>query len=1649
MVHKTRTKALSWLLTLALILGLLPGLSIPARAGSPYTGAAAIQYSVSSYFSNNGSTATREYTLEATQLPCTYSITALDTGFNWSNFNITSVQVTEGTNITIDSSNKTVTINDIGESKIQIVADFKNGYGRFTFNNIFTVSKVHTHNIGEGESARTVTFAAWTNTESLPDTAGSYYLTSDVVLSNTWTVPTGEVNLCLNGCGVTYKGSGGSVIQIPENATLNLFDCGETTHSYTITDGLAKLSEASNTVFNGGYITGGSGNHGGVNNLGTFNMTGGNIIGNKAQYSGGGVYSYYNAAFTMTGGTIIGNSASSGGGVYSYGGAFTMSGGAVIGNNASNGGGVYNVDGTFTMSDGTVADNTATESGGGMYNTNDYYTGTITISGGTITDNTATDSGGGVYNSGTFNVSDAPTITNNKSGTSTALKDDNLYVTKDKTISITGALANTTPIGITMQSENGGVFTNSTVDGALIASGYRARFIGDSGYVIAADGNELKLVAHTHNLTYSAVGNIITATCTGEDCPLEVVAGTPTATLSLDAPAEGGDYDAVLIVSDAGIFPSNLTIQYLDDGGTDWTTTAPNKQGFHRAKTEWSPAGEKLTAQMTYGIACLTYAESLTNGSISGPANAVVGATITPTITPDEGYELDTLTVKKGDEAVAVTDNKSFVMPEANVTVSATFKLKPFAINSGLEAGATMTAKVEEEAVTTAKMGDSVTLTITPDAGYTVNTVSVKNSAGGDVDVTSGSDGYSFTMPASDVTVTATYNAIDYSVTVSAAEHGSVSAKIGENDASTANVGNTVTLTTVPDAGYESASVSVKDSNDNDVTVSGTGNTRTFTMPASAVTVTATFTPIDYAVTVGTVTGGAVSANTATAHIGDEITLTPTPGSGYQAPVTYTVKYTGEETAVTVTDNMFTMPAHAVTVTAAFTPTDYTVTVTQPEVGGTIGADKTTANIDDEITLTVTPSTGYQLDALTVKDANDQNVTVTDNKFTMPASAVTVTATFTAIDYTVSIAETTNGTVTADKTSGVHYGDEITLNATADSGYALASLTVKDASNQDVAVTDGKFTMPASDVTVTATFDELATYTIFYRASGTPGSVKFRTTGSGDGNNMTNSAKLGNIDCWAVQISAVKDKTAIPVAFSTDGGSTWGDLNNRDVVSDIPSDLAEDSAVIVKGEAEAFIVSFLWGDITEDGETGSYQAVTGGSKNFLVTNNTTSVSVPDPAKTGYTFLGWDDGKSSSFKQSSNGTVNISGISENTIFSARWRINTSTVTYNLNGGSGSAPNATVNYGDKITAPANPTRDGYAFVRWVVANPTTQQIGGQARRLSAGTAFDFNDTQIINNLTLKAEWKHVHSYVCLPLDHAAFGGAFADFYGYKGQLHIKVCTSMDAYSVEAHSFVNGKCVCGASIFDNKVSLTKIIDADSSTMQAIKNSVVSISAPSNKNSKQFTKWQYSTDGSNWSDLTASPYVAFAIPSNLQVKAVYEGPSVKQTITSFLYNGNLAFQFNYSVPEGMTVVDAGLLTGNNSHIKYMAAKQLTGASGLADIMFPYIPTTEMPIHYDPANDDAVAKFGAQKVAQKMFREEAINVSGNSNPIFKRCAVLGRTGTAALAINTSGNNIYYYGMGYVICKNSSGNLVVFMTNAISATKGNPNHTASSTNPVQ
>ena len=75
--------------------------------------------------------------------------------------------------------------------------------------------------------------------------------------------------------------------------------------------------------------------------------------------------------------------------------------------------------------------------------------------------------------------------------------------------------------------------------------------------------------------------------------------------------------------------------------------------------------------------------------------------------------------------------------------------------------------------------------------------------------------------------------------------------------------------------------------------------------------------------------------------------------------------------------------------------TAYTITLTQPSNWWTISSDNVTAKEWAEITLTATPTSNYNFTSWTVKDADDNNITVTDNSFVMPAKNVTVTATFT------------------------------------------------------------------------------------------------------------------------------------------------------------------------------------------------------------------------------------------------------------------------------------------------------------------------------------------------------------------------------------------------------------------------------------------------------------------------------------------------------------------------------------------------------------------------------------------------------------------------------------------------------------------------------
>lgn len=150
------------------------------------------------------------------------------------------------------------------------------------------------------------------------------------------------------------------------------------------------------------------------------------------------------------------------------------------------------------------------------------------------------------------------------------------------------------------------------------------------------------------------------------------------------------------------------------------------------------------------------------------------------------------------------------------------------------------------------------------------------------------------------------------------------------------------------------------------------------------------------------------------------------------------------------------------TVTINTTSSAFKITL-GTSAGGTLAANKTTAAPGTTIKLTPTPNTGYELTGYTTSPT----VTITNNKFTMPSSNITVTAIFAKKSYTVSKAVSPSGagTVTLGRSTAT-MGQSVTVSQTPNDGYYFDKWTT----SPTVTISSDAFSMPASNVTVTANY---------------------------------------------------------------------------------------------------------------------------------------------------------------------------------------------------------------------------------------------------------------------------------------------------------------------------------------------------------------------------------------------------------------------------------------------------------------------------------------------------------------------------------------------------------------------------------------------------
>ncbi len=287
---------------------------------------------------------------------------------------------------------------------------------------------------------------------------------------------------------------------------------------------------------------------------------------------------------------------------------------------------------------------------------------------------------------------------------------------------------------------------------------------------------------------------------------------------------------------------------------------------------------------------------------------------------------------------------------------------------------------------------------------------------------------------------------------------------------------------------------------------SGQTDVQLYSIPAAAVAT--------YDVTPELNPNGTITATpNADVEEGTTVTLTATPNDGYEFEEnSWVVKRVDNNEEVTVTNNQFIMPASNVSVAATFLeeevstdcdwdklewigdgsqeqsygsqfkvcvgdPAPNVVNIQTPGFATESGIYMTFAAEPSSISLSQgqysVQGAGvvFHISAFTAKETE---VTVVANNITYVFTVYNVNGTESSVTtYAINVNSVLNGTISADVTEAAE-GATVTLTATPDDGYEFGSWTVQTIGGDDITVTDNQFTMPASEVNVSATFLEVA-----------------------------------------------------------------------------------------------------------------------------------------------------------------------------------------------------------------------------------------------------------------------------------------------------------------------------------------------------------------------------------------------------------------------------------------------------------------------------------------------------------------------------------------------------------------------------------------------
>ena len=598
-------------------------------------------------------------------------------------------------------------------------------------------------------------------------------LADNIALTSRLVIPNGQsVTLDLNGKVLSRTSDkDGAVILV--NGKLTVQDSApDTPHHFTVdSDDLWSWdqNETAGKIVSGGIITGGKG---GTNSVDA--PSGGGVIVDAIASDG----SITDASFTMLGGSIVGCSSDLGAGVYVSCGTFTMDGSAQIIGCVCNqktterqGAGVYIGGGTFIMNDGARIRDcvirvynsySGTYQGAGVYACeNKSKTGRFIMNGGTIenckidNDSTGKGEGGGVYLASEGEMTaNGGTISGCSAFHGAAVYNAGGVIQADTPNGGTcfnGAAVNYGQI-------SGGVYCDKMAnmeDGTISGGTFHGTVYNQVGEVYNPEtgNNEPRQGKITDGMFYEKVVNkgiIEGGTFAGSVENLEVSVRINGKTTTVTGEIQGGTITSSGSVSGIGAY----TVTFMDGYNSDPYYRQAVTTGQKVAAPATAPQREGYTFEGWYtdadGTSAYDFQTEVTDNLTlyaGWKQNAV--PTPTPTPTPGEG-ESGGNTGEGGNTGGGTTGGGSTGGGSAG---SGSTGNASYAVSVGKAANGNTTVNPSNAA-----SGDTVTVTVTPDSGYVLETLTVTDQNGKEIALTDKGDGnYTFVMPAGKVEIKVTF----------------------------------------------------------------------------------------------------------------------------------------------------------------------------------------------------------------------------------------------------------------------------------------------------------------------------------------------------------------------------------------------------------------------------------------------------------------------------------------------------------------------------------------------------------------------------------------------------------------------------------------------------------------------------------------------------------------------------------------------------------------------------------------------------------------------------------------------------------------------------------------------------------------------------